>query len=234
MITKAQIKHLTSLHKKKFRKEHQQFVAEGDKLIKDLLLKMEVMQIFCLEDSALNGHANSEVIEAKDLKLLSNLNTPSKSIAIFEMPKIAPKGNGLNLVLDDIQDPGNLGTIIRIADWYNINQIICSIGTVDCYNAKVIQATMGSIANVSIEYVHLNEFLKDKQNIYGSLLNGENIHDANLPEEAYIMIGNEGNGISASIQELITNPITIPQFGGGESLNAAVATAVVCDNFLRS
>lgn len=236
MISKADIKLIQSLKQKKYRKEHALFVAEGDKIIQDLLPKSTLHCLYKTKNSLLKEHG--EDIDDRDMKKISFLKTPTSSFALFKIPLAdidTVKDNELNLVLENIQDPGNLGTIIRIADWYGIKNIICSIGTVDAYNPKVVQATMGSISAVNIHYTELESFFNERSNskIYGALLNGKNIHKENLIQEGYIVIGNEGNGISEAIIKKVNSALTIPQFGGGESLNAAVATAIICDNFLR-
>lgn len=239
MIVKAEIKLIQSLKQKKFRKENNLFVAEGDKIISDLAAVMKPYKLFCTQESTFFHSANqSEEVSSSEMKKISFLKNPTSSLALFEINETTSKINtedNLCLVLDNIQDPGNLGTIIRIADWYGINDIICSNTTVDTYNPKVIQATMGSIARVNIYYKDLELFLSEskQQAIYGAVLNGENIHQLKLKKQGLLIIGNEGQGISTSIQNHITHPITIPQFGGGESLNAAIATSIICDNFSR-
>lgn len=173
-----------------------------------------------------------------DLKKISSLKTANTSVAIFKIPKrINTASEGLILVMDAIRDPGNLGTIIRLSDWFGVVKIVCSLDTVDCYNSKVVQATMGSIARVPIQYRDLSEYLMNASlPIYGGVLNGENIYTLKMPKKAIVVLGNEAKGISDEIMSLITNKVTIPQFGASqktESLNVATATAILLSEFNR-
>ena len=173
-----------------------------------------------------------------ELKKISALKTANTAVAIFKIPEQnASSSEGLTLVMDAIRDPGNLGTIIRLSDWFGVAQLVCSLDTVDCYNSKVVQATMGSIARVSIKYCDLSEYLINASlPIYGGVLNGENIYTSETPKKAILVLGNEGNGISDQIMALISNKITIPQFGASqktESLNVATATAILLSEFNR-
>ena len=178
-----------------------------------------------------------EFVETKELEKVGSFSSNNAALAVVgtkENIELLVEEKEFALILDDIRDPGNLGTIVRIADWYGITKIICSTSTVDIYNPKVINSTMGSFTRISLYYTDLEKFIKNqKVNIYGTLLNGENIHETAFTDSGYIVIGNEANGISAEISELITHKITIPRFGGAESLNAGIATAVVLDNVFR-
>lgn len=255
MLSKAQIKHITTLRQKKYREEHNQFIAEGEKTVADLLASnFNVLSIYALPawikgNSALIHNHDTGVFEITEgeLSRISNLATPNQVLAITEIPSFqidpAKLEHELVLVLDDISDPGNLGTIIRIADWFGINYIICSEFSVDVYNPKVIQATMGSVSRVNLHYTYLGGFLKElpfTPKIYGTLLEGENIYKADLSPEGFIIIGNEARGISNDLQQHITHRLHIPAYtegkidqGVAESLNASVAAALVCGEFRR-
>lgn len=250
MLSKNKIKYINSLKSRKFRDEYQQFIAEGDKLVCDLLSGNYIIsEIFAVADwldkhSFTNQIAVTEVSET-ELERISQLSTPNKVLAILDYKKNQEFNNKifdeLILVLDEIKDPGNLGTIIRIADWFGISNIICSNNSVDVYNPKVVQATMGSIARVNVSYSDLRDFLKNMpQNtpIYGTLLDGENIYDQQLSKNGIIIVGNESRGISNEIIQFITNKIFIPSYAQNienkaESLNASIATAIVCAEFKR-
>ncbi|MFM9987331.1 TrmH family RNA methyltransferase [Flavobacterium sp.] len=241
MVSKNQIKLITSLVQKKYRKQHQLFLAEGVKVIEELLRSN-----FELENLYVTKPMFPEVLESKktiisdsDLKKITALTTANDCLAIFKIPQENEIENeGLIVALDDIRDPGNLGTIIRLCDWFGISQIICSEQTVDVYNPKVVQATMGSVARVNISYVDLKLYLaKSKSQIFGTFMGGENIYKKQLPTSGIIVLGNEANGISKIIEEQITQKITIPRFGNlqlTESLNVASATAIVLSEFRRT
>lgn len=240
MLSKNQIKFINSLKIKKFRTQEQLFLVEGKKAVEELLNStIKLHQMYATKEY----HNVFEIdklnrITEKELKVISQFSSPNQVIAIFKIPENNEISNkGLTLVLDGINDPGNLGTIIRMCDWFDVSEIVCSIDTVDCFNPKVVQATMGSIARVSIKYTNLSHFLKnDKRPIYGALLEGENVYQSKLAEEAILIMGNEANGISNEIQKYITKPITIPQFGKTqktESLNVSTATAILLSEFKR-
>lgn len=239
MVSKSQIKLITSLRQKKHRDKEGLFVAEGPKLISELReAGVKIHSIFstkAIDDAPENFFLVSEV----ELQKLSSLKTANSSIAIFEIPDEKDiVSDGLVIALDAIRDPGNLGTIIRLCDWFGVTQIICSYDTADCYNPKVIQATMGSIARVDLKYVNLVDYLKNTSNpIYGGVLNGSNIYTSNLSKNAIVVMGNEANGICDEIYGLLNHKITIPQFGTSrktESLNVATATAIFLSEFNRS
>jgi TrmH family RNA methyltransferase len=172
------------------------------------------------------------------LKKITFLKTAQKAVATFRMPEAAQLDrSGLTLLLDDVRDPGNLGTIIRLCDWFGIKQLVCSIGTVDCFNPKVVQATMGSLTRVDIVYTNLEEYLEnDSRKVFGTFMDGTNIYAASLPAEGIIIMGNEANGISQEIESLVSDRIAIPRFGevqATESLNVATATAICLSEFKR-
>lgn len=246
MLSNARLKLIHSLEQKKFRQQYGLFIAEGDKITLDLLSLLPCRFILATEDW-LDAHPKikaSEIVSA-DKATLHKASTQKSSqnvLGLFEIPhfQLTPEvlKRKISLVLDNIQDPGNLGTIIRIADWFGIEHIICSIGTVDAYNAKTVQATMGAIGRVKIHYVALEPFLdKIDLPIFGTFLEGETIYTCELPEEGLIVMGNEGNGISDIVKSMVTKKLYIPDYpfgkNGSESLNVSVATAIVCSEFRR-
>ncbi len=238
MLSKSQIKIITSLKHKKFRQQYGFFVVEGVKTIKELLeSNLELHALYTTE--SFNINAKDEVlISENELKRISFLTTPNKALAVFKIPKQKSiNEHGLTVALDAVSDPGNLGTIIRLCDWFGVKELICSLNTVDCYNPKVIQATMGSLTRVNITYVDLVSFLKDtKLPVYGAFMEGENVYKKQLPENGIVVMGNEANGISKEVEALITEKISIPRFGDlqvTESLNVATATAILLSEFRR-
>ncbi|WP_194765737.1 TrmH family RNA methyltransferase [Tamlana sp. I1] len=238
MLSKSQIKLITSLKQKKYRQQHGFFVVEGLKTIKELLeSSLELYALYTTE--SFDANLSAEVlISETDLKRISFLTTPNKALAIFRMP--TPKAvdyNGFIVALDDVRDPGNLGTIIRLCDWFGIKDLVCSTATVDCFNPKVIQATMGSITRVNISYLDLESFLKNQnQPVFGAFMEGENVYKNALPDQGVLVMGNEANGISEAVENLITKKVSIPRFGelqATESLNVATATAILLSEFKR-
>ena len=237
MISKNQQKYVRSLEQKKYRRRENAFVAEGPKVVGDLLdAGFRARHIFATgEWLAAHHHPEVQEVTAKELQRLSFLQHPQQVLAVMEMPKTEEQDCRLCLALDGVQDPGNLGTIIRIADWFGITTIYCSEDTVDAWSPKVVQATMGSIARVNIIYINLPDFLShtDKP-VYGTLLDGKDIYGQQLSDEGIIVMGNEGNGISEEVRTMISHRLLIPKYHEGpESLNVAVATAVVCAEFRR-
>ncbi|MGB3606843.1 MAG: RNA methyltransferase [Psychroserpens sp.] len=243
MLTKSHIKLILSLSQKKFRVQNQLFVVEGVKGIREFInSKFDIYQLFSTEAIF---DAETIMVSEQELKKISSLKTPNTALAIFKMPTELPNNqdhlkessNGLILALDDVRDPGNLGTIIRLCDWFGIKHLICSASTVDCYNAKVVQATMGSLTRVNIQYLDLELFLRAYPNeIFGTFMNGAPIYAETLPENGVIVMGNEANGVSAAIEQLVSKKISIPRFGAikaAESLNVATATAIVLSEFKR-
>ena len=245
-LSKNKLKYIRSLKDKKHRNEHRTFVAEGNKMVSDLLPYLKCQLLIAMPEFLyeLDISDIEEVIEVNESQLAqtSFLQNPQQVLAVFYQPHSDINDiskNDLILALDGIQDPGNLGTIIRLADWYGISHIICSQDTADVYNPKVVQATMGALARVSVHYTDLHEYLSDNQHIplYGTLLDGENMYEQELTSNGIIIMGNEGNGIRPEIENLITKKIYIPNYPAGnptsESLNVAIATAIVCAEFRR-
>ncbi|MBA0884192.1 TrmH family RNA methyltransferase [Flavobacterium undicola] len=241
MVSKNQIKLITSLQQKKYRISNHLFFAEGVKVIQELLQSnFELEHLYTTQydfESVLES--KKSLIHENDLKKISALATPNSCLAVFKIPEEKEIINsGLIIALDDIRDPGNLGTILRLCDWFGIKQVICSKETVDIYNPKVVQATMGSIARVRVAYVDLVEYIsKTKLPVFGTFMDGENVYKSTLPQEGIIIMGNEANGISEAIEELIKNRISIPRFGDlqkTESLNVATATAIILSEFKRN
>ncbi len=254
MLSKKQIKFANSLKQKKERETLRLFVIEGSKMVKEALVSgLSIKHLYAtsgfIEANKLDDSAFVQEVKIADLERISSLMTPNEAFAICEMPSYQLNTielkNKLSLVLDDIKDPGNLGTIIRIADWFGIENIICSEQTVDVYNSKVVQSTMGSVCRIKVHYKDLTDFLSNNRKnerlpVFGALLEGENIYKKQLPSEGLIIIGNESKGISESIRTMIDHPILIPTFShfkqGGEeaeSLNAAIASAIICSEFRR-
>jgi TrmH family RNA methyltransferase len=218
----------------------QRFVAEGVKTVQELLHSgFSPHSIYCTDEVLFQDH--SEVlrrISPADLDRMSALKSPNKVLAVFDIP--GPEKISLDqwiLVLDGVQDPGNLGTIIRLCDWYGIRNIICSENSVDCYNPKVVQATMGSIARVRVHYHDLESWLKDyPYNVFGAVMDGTNMYTLQLPSKGVLLMGSESHGISKEIEPLIHSRITLPQFGqpSAESLNVAMATAICLSEIRRT
>lgn len=247
MLSKNKIKYIRSLELKKNRKEEQVFVAEGHKLVGDLLGHFPCRLLVAIR-SWLERNPKvqaDEIIEVTpdELTRTSLQKTPQEVLAVFEQPTwtydVKTVSKSLCLALDDIQDPGNLGTIIRLADWFGIEHIFCSQGTVDVYNPKTIQATMGALARVKLHYCHLPSLIASLENVpvYGTFLDGENMYGKTLSEHGLIVMGNEGNGIGEEVAKLVNERLYIPNYPPqretSESLNVAVATAVICAEFRR-
>jgi len=250
MFSKNKIKLIHSLDLKKNRSTEGLFVAEGKKLVLDLLSsKLHPFEIFCTPELAadLSKIDNKLIsITTKDeLKKISSLKSTPDIIALFKIPEITLQWdeiiNDLTLVLESVQDPGNLGTIIRTADWFGIKNIVCSEDTADLYNSKTVQSTMGAIARVKVHYLSLREFLSGAQKhnlpIYGTFMEGENIYKIDLPSNGIVIMGNEGKGISKESEALIDKKISIPYYpdsdNRSESLNVAVAASIICAEFRR-
>ena len=238
MISKSQIKLIRSLQQKKYRSKLKLFVAEGPKVINELLTaKFKLHSLYATVEDLFTG-VNSEIISDEEISKISFLKNANNSVAIFTIPEQKkPRKEGITLLLDSVRDPGNLGTIIRLSDWFNVSNIICSSDSVDCFNPKVIQATMGSISRVSISYCDLTEYLSlNDLPVYAGTMDGKNIYKEKLPENAIVIVGNEANGISDNLLNLTTHKIGIPRFGNNhqtESLNVAVATAILFSEFKR-
>lgn len=247
MISKNKIKYIHSLELKKNRKQENVFVAEGHKTVGDLLGVFPCKYIAATQEWwTINADAKSDesdIVTNDELAKASFLKHPQSVLAIFEQPNTnistSVIKSSLCLALDDIQDPGNLGTIIRLADWFGIEHIFCSIGTVDAYNPKTIQATMGAIARVKLHYVSLTDLISQLEDtpVYGTFLDGNNMYKEELTPNGLIVMGNEGNGISKEVEHLINRKLYIPNYPPeretSESLNVAVATSIICAEFRR-
>ena len=240
MVSKSQIKLITSLYQKKYRNLNNLFIAEGIKVINELIENgIELQELYTTKTSVFNVDKSKCIAVTNDeLKKISLLKSPNTALAVFKIPHSnSIDNNGLILALDEVNDPGNLGTIIRLCDWYGITDLVCSNNTVDCYNPKVVQATMGSLARVNISYVNLYEYLRSiKNKVFITEMNGENIYKTTLPEKGVLVMGNEANGISSQIKNMADLKLSIPRFGKlqlTESLNVATATAILLSEFKR-
>ncbi|HWZ22693.1 MAG TPA: RNA methyltransferase [Cytophagaceae bacterium] len=245
MFSKNKSKFIKSLQIKKFRTEYKKFLVEGAKSILELINsdyfinELFVTEKFYQENRAAisQNKLTTEIISESDLSSISSFSNNNAAIAVATMKDnevISATQNEFALILDDIKDPGNLGTIIRIADWYGISKIICSETTVDFYNPKVISASMGSFTRVSTYYCDLEKFLPTVYvPVYGADLDGKNVHDFSFSPGGYLLMGNESEGLSSQVKKHITEKIHIPRYGYAESLNVAVATAIICDNIKR-
>lgn len=247
MLSKAVLKYINSLQVKKYRHQHQAFLVEGGKSVKELLQsdfsieKLFVTEDFFRKSTEINfKNWPYELIDEKDLIKAGTFATNNAALAIVRMkPPVffTPDKSTFSLVLDDIRDPGNLGTIIRLADWYGLRTIICSESCADFYNPKVIAATMGSFTRVNVLYVDVAEFLKNLPlniPVYGASLQGQNIHQLTLLPAGMLIMGNEAHGIRPEVEKHIHQLIQIPRFGKAESLNVANATGIILDNFFRN
>lgn len=243
-MTKAEIQLVRALADKRGRTEHGLFVAEGEKLIGELRAsQLRVRKIFALE-GVFEG-PDVETVAPRDMERLSLLKTASNSLALVEIPRYdldsATLGESLTLALDEVQNPGNLGTIIRLADWFGIGDIVCSEGTADCFNPKVVQATMGAILRVRVHYTDLPHVLRDaaarEMPVYGTFLEGENLYETQLTPGGIVVMGNEGRGVTPATAAAVTRKLYIPPYPadrrGSESLNVAMATGIVCAEFRR-
>lgn len=254
MISKNQIKFIKGLELKKFRKSSEAFVAEGPKLVQDIMPYFQCRMLVATGEwlhthrqEVMQHNPEAELLEVneEELRRVSFLKSPQEVLGVFAIPHHntnlhACARQRLCLALDDVQDPGNLGTIIRVADWFGIEDIFCSPGTADVYNPKTVQATMGAIARVRIHYLPLVETLQQEEcdfPIYGTLLEGKNMYERDLKNKGLIVMGNEGKGLSPEMRTLITDSLYIPSFPQdrptSESLNVAIATAIVCAEFRR-
>lgn len=244
MLTKSEIQLVKSLRSKKFRQKYNQFIVEGEKAVAEALQNnLEVVQVFGTEEwrtlyLPLLGKVPYTTVNTKELERISGFEQPNKALALLALPQTDFDTNTFNehltIALDFIQDPGNLGTIIRTADWYGIKHIVCSENCVDAFSPKVINATMGSFARVQVHYVNLEEVLTPYANrLYACVMNGTSVYEIKNADKPIVLIGNEGKGISDSLLQLAQNKISIPRRGKAESLNAAVATAVIVDCVVR-
>ena len=249
MISKNQLKYIRQLEQKKYRRREGVFVAEGTKVVGDLLQRYRPEAVFATADWQAPTGITPQLVTDDELRRISFLQHPQQVLALFPLPvssqpstvnsKPSTVNSELSLALDGVQDPGNLGTIIRIADWFGISTIICSEDTVDAWNPKVVQATMGSIARVNIIYLNLPDFLETLPAdfpVYGTFLDGDNIYTQELTPNGLIIMGNEGNGISEAVRSKVNRRLLIPDFHQGptaDSLNVAIATAITCSEFRR-
>jgi rRNA methylases len=249
MLSKAKIKYIRSLELKKFRSEYKSFVAEGNKLVEDMLHSFECEFMIAKSSwMATQGNIPAEeliVAEEDDIRKVSFLKNPQDVLAVFKqsvycLDDVNPVSN-LVLMLDGVQDPGNLGTIIRLADWFGIEDIVCSLDSADVYNPKVVQATMGALTRVRVHYTDLEHFLSKQEGaatpVYGTYLDGENVYSRELSNNGIIIMGSEGNGIRDYLEPYVSEKLLIPNYPQGketsESLNVAIATALVCGEFRR-
>ena len=250
MISKNKIKYIKSLELKKNRNKEGKFVAEGHKVVDDLLVLQPASLIVAteewLKDKSIDPRTEVVTVSEEELRKVSFLQHPQQVLAVFDQrdnrdfASANVDFNCLNLALDGVQDPGNLGTIIRIADWFGIENIYCSPETADVYNPKVVQATMGSIARVKVEYGDLLGLITSfpsEEPVYGTLLDGDNIYEQSLENHGFIVMGNEGKGISPALAKKLNHRLLIPNFPEGrptaDSLNVAIATAITCSEFRR-
>lgn len=253
MITQSQIKHIRSLHMNKFRYEHRQYIAEGPKIISELIAcRHPIVFLFARKEWIENNQAMLQPIKAviievneKELSRISCLSAPNQVLAVLNIPEPMEMSfdnyKGITLVLDHISDPGNLGTIIRTADWFGVKSIICSENCVELYNPKVIQATMGSFIRVKIFYTYLEKILQKIQgkiNVYGAYTDGVELHKTEKVKDSFIIIGSESKGISFNLEKYINSKISIPTRNKAdalpvESLNASVAAALICYEFTK-
>lgn len=247
MISKAKIKLIHSLEIRKYRRESGLFVAEGHKLVNEMLASWKPTYIASLpqwidkNNESIKG-CEYDIVTEEELSKASLLKTPQSVLALFHIPEeslnISRLNNKLTIALDNVQDPGNLGTICRIADWFGIEDILCSKETADVYNPKAMQATMGALARIRVHYIDLPEVLKQVHvPIYGTFLDGEDFYSKELGQNGIIVMGNEGNGISPQVKELVNEKLFIPNYPAGrpttDSLNVAIATSIICAEFRR-
>ena len=237
MVSKNQLKQILKLKHKKYRTRLGYFVAEGEKIVNDLInSSWQAHSLYSLED---NFHPNAIKIDLSLMKKITHLKTPSPVLGIFKIPSnIKTKPCLLTIAIDKLIDPGNLGSIIRLCDWFGVNELVCSSDTVDCYNSKAIQSSMGSIARVRCNYqAKLDDYLKSlKKPIFGATLDGQSIYKKNLPLKATYVFGNESNGISESINNILDEKLTIPNqrlTDGANSLNVATSAAIFLSEIFR-
>lgn len=240
MLSKSQIKLITSLQLKKYRKEHQAFVVEGVKTVKEFLNStFELEALYITDETLFDPKLKATLVSEQLMKKITSFKSPSPALAVFKIKPEPEKfeTNGLIVGLDDIRDPGNLGTIVRLCDWFGVSTILCSLATVDCYNPKVIQASMGSLTRVTVLYKDLEEVIAQNDLVsYGAFMEGDTIYETNLDASGILIFGNEANGINKKLEQIVDKKISIPRFGklqATESLNVAMATAIVLSEFKR-
>jgi RNA methyltransferase, TrmH family len=240
MLSKSRITLITSLKQKKYRLQHQLFVVEGIKTIKEFLNSSYVLEHLYAIDRFENISEDLQtVVSEKELKKISFFKNTNSALAVFKIKTYEEVDISRLLVgLDDVRDPGNLGTIIRLCDWFGVTDLVCSLNTVDCYNPKVVQATMGSLTRVNVTYLNLENFLsKYDFSVYGAFMEGDNVYNmTKSTDNGIVILGNEANGVSSEIEHQINKKITIPKFGSiqkTESLNVAMATSIMLSEFKR-
>jgi RNA methyltransferase, TrmH family len=233
-LSKAKQKWIRSLHQKKTRDTECLFLVEGEKLVLegiqlvDNKLEMIITTDAFSDQIPIHLHSKTFTVSTKELEQISELKTPNKTIAIFKRENHTLLEKSFTLVLDGIQDPGNMGTMLRLADWFGVKQVVCSKDTVDCYNSKVIQSSMGAIYRIPVHYLDLVSYLtENKQQKFGAMLKGTNYKKVHYPEDSILIMGNEGKGVRPEIEALFDVPVTIPRYGAAESLNVATATAIL-------
>tara|TARA_B110000093_G_scaffold45199_1_gene48321 strand:- start:443 stop:1162 length:720 start_codon:yes stop_codon:yes gene_type:complete len=237
-LSKNHLKLITSLSQKKYRHKYKLFIVEGIKVVQEFLNSSYELEILFSTESSFSYLDSFIEVSEQELKKISSLKTPNKVIALFKIPvEKNSSPSGLIVALDAINDPGNLGTIIRLCDWFGVDQLLCSKETVDCYNTKVVQSSMGSLTRVAISYIDLKEYLTSVSiPIFIADMDGDNIYEMKPPTSAVLVMGNEANGISNSIKQIVSTKITIPRYGNSqltESLNVATATAILLSEFRR-
>jgi TrmH family RNA methyltransferase len=237
-LSKNHLKLITSLSQKKYRHKYKLFVVEGMKVVQEFLNSSYELEILFSTESSFSYLDNFIEVSEQELKKISSLKTPNKVVALFKIPvEKNSNSSGLIVALDAINDPGNLGTIIRLCDWFGVDKLLCSKETVDCYNTKVVQSSMGSLTRVAISYIDLKEYLLSVSiPIFTANMDGDNVYEMKPPTSAVLVMGNEANGISNSIKEIVSTKITIPRYGNSqltESLNVATATAILLSEFRR-
>ena len=237
-LSKNHLKLITSLSQKKYRHKYKLFVVEGMKVVQEFLNSSYELEILFSTESSFSYLDSFIEVSEQELKKISSLKTPNKVIALFKIPvQKNTSSSGLIVALDAINDPGNLGTIIRLCDWFGIDQLLCSKETVDCYNTKVVQSSMGSLTRVAISYIDLKEYLTSVSiPVFIADMDGDNVYEMKPPTSAVLVMGNEANGISNSIKQIVSTKITIPRYGNSqltESLNVATATAILLSEFRR-
>ncbi len=234
-LSKNKIKWIRSLRLKKNRDKEQLFVVEGEKMVQEVLSNWAAsVECFCTTEELSNAGFESFHVDERTLKEISALTTPNKYLAVVRKPEFTESSHTFILAIDGIQDPGNMGTILRTADWFKVDKIICSMETVDIFNPKVVQSSMGSIFRIPVEYCDLRTYLAETDlPVYGALLEGENVYSMNLERKGILVMGNEGKGISEEIKSRVQQPVHIPRLGEAESLNVSIATGILLSEFSR-
>jgi TrmH family RNA methyltransferase len=235
-LSKNYLKLITSLYQNKFRPKFKLFVVEGIKVVQEFINSSYELEVLFSTESSFSSLDSFIEVSEQELKKISSLKTPNKVLALFKIPlQKNTNSSGLIVALDAINDPGNLGTIIRMCDWFGVDQLVCSKETVDCYNTKVVQSSMGSLTRVAISYTDLKEYLTSVSiPVFIADMDGDNIHKIKPPTSAVLVMGNEANGISNSIKQLVSTKVSIPRYGNSqqtESLNVATATAIFLSDF---